>query len=302
MPTDKVQHDVAYPAMLTYLPHGLLGLVVASLIAAFMSTISTQLNLGSSYITNDIYQRFINPDASEKQLVNVGRLSTVVMMFLGAAVALRLENALDIFNIIILMGAGSGAIFILRWFWWRINAYSELVAMIVSFIVAIYLKFYYVDAEGANLLKGHEQFLWTVGITTLAWLVATFVTRPTDPAKLTSFYKKTKPAKAGWQPVINNAIANNELTQSDVNTGQLPLEILGMIIGSLTVYSALFATGYWIYGKTMLALVTTFMAAVGGYLIFNIWGRLNQDNFPNSSGTNLKSNRNSDDSILDSDF
>jgi len=278
MPSNVVQHDVAYPAMLTYLPQGLLGLVVASLVAAFMSTNdATQLNLGSSYITNDIYQRFINQDASEKQLVNVGRISTVVMMFLGAWVALKLENAKEIFDIIVLMGAGSGAIFILRWFWWRINAYSELVAMIVSFIVAIYLKFYYVDSEGANLLKDHVQFLYTVSITTAAWLAATFLTRPTDASTLTSFYKKIKPAKTGWQPVINNAIANKELTASDVNTGQLPLEILGMVIASLTVYSALFATGYWIYGKTMLALITTIMAVVGGFFIFSIWGKLNKD-------------------------
>ena len=271
----KLGHDVAYPTMLTHLPSGLLGLVLASLIAAFMSTISTQLNLGSSYITNDMYKRFIKPDASEKQLVNVGRISTVLMMILGAWVALKLENALDVFNIIVLMGAGSGAIFILRWFWWRINAYSELVAMIVSFLVAIYLKFYYVDTEGANLLKGHEQFLWTTGITTAAWLIATFLTRPTDQDTLTRFYQLIKPAKAGWQPVINTALTNKELTESEVNTGKLPLEIGGMIVGCFTVYSALFATGYWIYGETMLALICTAIAVVGTFMIFRIWGNLN---------------------------
>ena len=277
MPTDKVAHDVAYPAMLTYLPSGLLGLVVASLIAAFMSTISTQLNLGSSYITNDMYKRFINQDASEKQLVMVGRIATVVMMFLGAWVALKLENALDIFDIIVLMGAGSGAIFILRWFWWRINAYSELTAMIVSFFVALFLKFYYVDAEGVNLLKGHEQFLWTVGITTVSWLIVTFLTRPTDHHVLTNFYQKIKPAKAGWKPVIDEALANNELKASDVQTGQLPLEILGMLVGCITVYAALFATGYWIYGKTMLAIFSTALAVIGGFIIFSIWGKLNSN-------------------------
>ena len=276
MPTDKVQHDVAYPAMLTYLPSGLMGLVVASLIAAFMSTISTQLNLGSSYVTNDMYKRFVNPDASEKQLVNVGRIATVIMMFLGAWVALGLENAKEIFDIIVLMGAGSGAIFIIRWFWWRINAYSEITAMVVSFFAALYLKYIHLDAEGEALLKGHEQFLWTVGITTTAWLIATFLTRPTDQATLTRFYQLIKPAKAGWKPVINIALANNQLKESEVNTGKLPLEILGMIVGCFTVYGALFATGYWIYGETMLALFATAIAVGGGFAIFRIWGMLNE--------------------------
>jgi len=137
---DIVKHDMAYPAMLTYLPHGLLGLVVASLIAAYMSTISTHLNWGSSYIVNDYYKRFIRPDATEKQLVRVGRISTLLLMVATCILATFLENSMQVFNLILQIGAGTGLIFILRWFWWRINAFSEITAMIVSFIVACYFN------------------------------------------------------------------------------------------------------------------------------------------------------------------
>ena len=129
---DKLGHDLAYSAMLTKLPTGLLGLVLASLIAAYMSTISTHLNWGASYIVNDFYKQQINPTASEKQLVNVGRSATVILFLASAALALLLTNALQLFDFILMFGAGTGLIFILRWFWWRINAWSEISAIFVS--------------------------------------------------------------------------------------------------------------------------------------------------------------------------
>ena len=254
-----INDDLAYPAMLSYLPHGLLGLVIASLIGAFMSTISTHLNWGSSYIANDFYKRFVNKNASEKQLVNVGRISTVVLMVLAASLALQFESALDGFNTILVIGAGTGLIFILRWFWWRINAYSEIAAMILSFVVAMVLKF------GDFGLESHEELLVGVAITTVGWLVATFLTRPTDQAVLANFYKKIKPAKKGWMPVIEKAKAANELVDSEVETGQLSLEIACMIIACFTVYGALFATGFWIYGQTVNALIATAVAVAVGY-------------------------------------
>ena len=158
----------------------------------------------------------------------------------------------------------------------RDSAYSEIVAMIVSFFVALYLKFIHVNEAGDSLMNGNSQFLWTVGITTAAWLIATFLTRPTDSKTLTNFYNLIQPAKAGWRPVINNALANGELNTSETKTGNFPLEILGMIIGCFTVYGALFATGYWIYGKTSLALFATGIAIIGGVLLFRIWGTLNK--------------------------
>ena len=266
---DTINDDLAYPAMLTYLPSGLLGLVVASLIAAFMSTISTHLNWGSSYIVSDVYKRFIQPNASEQALVNVGRISTVVLMFFAGLLALFLDNALGAFNIILQIGAGTGLLFILRWFWWRINAFSEIAAMVISFIVALVLHKF--DNFG---LEGHEALLLGVVITTIGWLTVTFLTPPTEEATLRRFYKKIKPASAGWKPVIQKATQAGDMSSSEKETGQLPLEVLCMFIGCLTVYGALFATGYWIYGNQNPAIFCSVLAIGGVIALTRIWGKL----------------------------
>ncbi len=268
LPIDKLGHDLAYPTMMNFLPSGLLGLVLASLIAAFMSTISTHLNWGSSYIANDLYRRFYKSKATEKELVWVGRISTVILMILAAWVALNLKNAKQVFDIIILMGAGTGLIFILRWFWWRINAYSEISAMIISFVVAISFKL--ID----HGIPGYLELLIGVGITTIAWLLVTYLTPPSDEKALINFYKKIRPASAGWKPIIKKAIANGELDEGEVEKGQLPLEILGMFIGSVTVYCALFATGFWIYGNMIQAILCTVIAIAGVIFLVQIWGKL----------------------------
>ena len=136
-----LRHDLAYPAMLVFLPHGLLGLVVASLAAAYMSTISTHLNWGASYVVDDFYRRFLAPERSERHYVAVARLSTVGLIALALLVSLWLENALQAFQILLQIGAGTGMIFLLRWFWWRINAWSEISAMVISFAVAVWFQF-----------------------------------------------------------------------------------------------------------------------------------------------------------------
>jgi len=153
---DKLGHDVAYPAMLTLLPSGLLGLVAASLIAAFMSTMSTQLNLGASYLVNDFYHRFINKNASEKQLVQIGRLFTVLSIILGGGLGLMLTSAGQAFTLLLMIGAGTGLIYILRWFWWRINAYTEIVAMVSSIIIAGYFNF------GESSLEVAKNCYWCI--------------------------------------------------------------------------------------------------------------------------------------------
>jgi solute:Na+ symporter, SSS family len=265
-----INDDLAYPAMLSYLPHGLLGLVIASLIAAFMSTISTHLNWGSSYIANDIYKRFIKPEATEKDLVLLGRISTVVLMIFAGMLALELQNALEAFNIILLIGAGTGLIYILRWFWWRINAYSEISAMIISFAVALFFRI--VDLG----LPGHVELLIGVAVTTAGWLIVTFLTAPTDHQKLVSFYKLIKPASVGWKTVINKAIADGEMEENQVEEGQLPLEILSMFVGCITVYCALFATGYWIYGNMLPAVLCTVVAIAGTIFLIRTWGKLRE--------------------------
>ena len=176
---DKLGHDLAYSAMLTKLPSGLLGIVLASLIAAYMSTISTQLNWGSSYIVFDFYKQQIKPEATEKELVAVGRISTVVLMVVSAIVALLMQNAMQIFNLLLVFGAGTGLIFILRWFWWRINAWSEITAMFASGIITLVLTidsvktFLFDKADGVFPEWGELPFV--VFVTTIVWLIATFV-------------------------------------------------------------------------------------------------------------------------------
>jgi SSS family solute:Na+ symporter len=274
LPINKLGHDLAYPTMMNYLPSGLLGLVLAALIAAFMSTISTHLNWGSSYISNDLYKRFYKKDATQKDMVFVGRVSTVVLMILAAWAALKLENAKQIFDIIILLGAGTGLIFILRWFWWRINAYSELVAMIASFVITYYLKFVHVQVFEFDRIPNHIELLIGVGLTTLIWVVATFLTRPTDQEVLIDFYKKVRPGKSGWQPVIAMGVANKSISHEEVTVGKLPIQILCMFIGSIMVYAALFCVGFWLYGQTGDAILATAISVGCALALMRLWRKL----------------------------
>ncbi len=267
---DKLGHDLAYPAMLTFLPHGLLGLVVASLIAAYMSTISTHLNWGASYIVNDFWKRFVNPNASEHELVWVGRISTVLLMAIAGALALCLENALQAFGILLQIGAGTGLLFILRWFWWRINPFSELAAMIVSFLVAIYMQF--LAPEG---MAAWEKLIIGVGITTVAWVVVTVITPSDDRETLRSFYRLTRPGGPGWRKVIAEAERDGQpVTGTEGGRSNLPLGILCMVVGCLAVYSALLGTGYWIYGDYVPAVILTMIAAVAAGALMKLWSRV----------------------------
>ena len=197
---NKLGHDLAYPAMLTFLPTGLLGLVLASLVSAYMSTISTHLNWGSSYVVNDFYKQLINQKASEKELVKVGRFSVVVLMIISSIIALLLTNAYQLFDIILMFGAGTGLIFILRWFWWRINAWSEIAAMISSGIISIALTNEKIFSLIFNEygLPLYMKLPLIVFITTIIWLTVTFITPADDNETLINFYKKTKPGGPGW--------------------------------------------------------------------------------------------------------
>ncbi len=272
-------HDLAYPAMLTFLPHGLLGLVVGSLIAAYMSTISTHLNWGSSYVVNDFWKRFINREAGEKELVLVGRVSTAVMMIVAAALALWLKNALQAFHILLQIGAGTGLLFILRWFWWRINAFSELTAMIVSFLFAIYVELIHPDLFPGVELAAWVKLLSGVGITTVAWVAVTFMTRPTEQSVLLSFYTKVNPGGPGWRRVLERARAEGE--EIEMESGWIvPLGILCMFAGCVAVYSALFAIGYLIYGNLPLALVLVAVAVLAVIYILRMWSRISRSSEP----------------------
>jgi len=268
-----VKHDLAYPAMLTFLPHGLLGLVVASLIAAFMSTISTHLNWGSSYIVNDFYKRFVNPEADEKSLVLVGRISTVVLMFLVGIMALLLSNALQAFHILLQIGAGTGLLFILRWFWWRINPFSELTAMVVSFIIAIYFQIIH-PLLGLPEISSHIKLVTAVVLTSIAWITVTFMTKPSDDKTLRAFYKLIKPGGPGWKKVIAQARRDNDPIEDEKQGWDVPMGILCMVFGCFAVYSALFSTGYWIYRNYLPAIVLTLVGLFSVALLIKFWNRL----------------------------
>lgn len=263
-----INDDLAFPAMLTFLPAGLLGLLVAALIAAFMSTISTHLNWGSSYIVHDFYKRFIKPEATEKQLVTLGRVSTVVLMIGAALLALLLTNALQAFNILLQVGAGTGLIFILRWFWWRINAISEITAMVISFVLALIFEF------GFPELASHLKLIYGVAITTVVWIAVTLNTPPSDYQTLIRFYKLIKPYPYGWKPVIEEGLANGDLKANDVYPGKLSMEVACMFAGVFLVYGALFGTGFWIYGDFKNAVIATGVALLSGFYIIRTWPKI----------------------------
>ncbi|HLS29084.1 MAG TPA: sodium:solute symporter family protein [Opitutales bacterium] len=274
MPADKTGHDLGYPAMLTFLPPGLLGLVMASLIAAYMSTASTQLNLGASYLVNDFYQRFMKPEASQRELVFAGRVSTVLLMVLSVLLALSLQHALEIFSIILQVGAGTGLIFILRWFWWRINAWAELSGMAISFAVALYLQIVH-PVLPLPPIDGWLRLVTGVAVTTIGWLTVMYLTRPTDKEKLYSFYKSIQPGGPGWKKIISEAASEGEdLTEGRGEEWSVPTGILCMLLGCVGVYAAIFATGYWIYGKIGLALTMTIIAIAALFLLSRAWTRL----------------------------
>ena len=256
LPADKLGHDVAYPAMLTLLPPGLLGLVAASLIAAFMSTMSTQLNLGASYLVNDFYHRFIKPDASESHLVNVGRLFTILSIIMGAGLGLMLTSAGQAFTLLLMIGAGTGLIYILRWFWWRINAYTEIVAMISSIIIAGYFNF------GDSSLEGWQKIVIGAILTTIVWIIATYFTPPDDDETLQNFVKKVNPGGPGWSR-YSSGISGKPWP--------VPKGILSMVLGCTAVYGFLLGVGQLIYGETGSGLLIVGLGVFASIGLFKVW-------------------------------
>ena len=272
---DKLGNDLAYPAMLTKLPSGLLGLVLASLISAYMSTISTQLNWGSSYIVYDFYKRQINPRASQKRLVAVGRLSTVLLMVLSTLLALFLQNAVQLFNLLLVFGAGTGLIFILRWFWWRINAWSEIAAMVASGVISLLLAIpalhEFLFASAGGVFPPWFEFPFVVLVTSIIWLAVTFLTAAEKQEVLEGFYNKTQPGGPGWAKVLKKAGANSIQKEQ---VWSVPSGIIAMLLGCVMIYSTMFATGYYIYGRINLAVGLTFLALLSTFLLIRIWKKI----------------------------
>ena len=253
--TENMQgHDVAYAAMMTYLPAGLIGIVLTSLIAAFMSTISTQLNWGSSYIVNDFYVRFLKPNSSEKEKVLIGRLSTVVLMIFAALFSIFLQSAGEVFFLLLQIGAGTGLLFILRWFWDKINPYSEIAAMVISFLIAL---IFFINGKLDTPLftiEGHWQLIIGVVITTIGWIVVTLITQPTDKKTLDKF--------------------NELIFDSESKFHNIGYKILAFFLGVIGTYSFLFSTGYFIYGETILAFSLASLTLVCALLLIKFWKKI----------------------------
>ena len=239
--TSILRDDLAYPAMLVFVPHGFLGLIVASLAAAYMSTVATHLNWGSSYIVDDFYRRFARPDADERHYVTVARISTVMLAMLAGVVSLWLENAFQAFQILLQIGAGTGLIFLLRWFWWRINAWSEISAMVMSFLVAIYFEFVH-EGLGFTPLDFPYPLIIGVAITTAGWVTVTLLTPVTETRVLQSFYDRIRPYPRGWKAAV-------QVAPEDDGRESISASFLSWFLGCLVVYSALFGTGYLLYGR-----------------------------------------------------
>jgi SSS family solute:Na+ symporter len=262
-------HDIAFPAMLKFLPVGFIGLMVGGLIAANSSTILTHLNWGASYLVHDFYRRFIKKDATEKHYVMAGRISTVILFFSASGLVFLLESAKDAFDIILQVGAGTGLLYLLRWFWWRINAWCEVVAMVSSFIVSITLL---ILSKNGIHFSTHVALLMTIAFTTFCWLLTVFIGPETDHKVLIEFYKKVRPFGPGWKKIRQEAgLSEHEARPTHQN---IPMALLGWVAGCTTIWSALFTVGNFLYGRTNYALILLAIFAVSGSALIYVVNRL----------------------------
>ena len=249
-------HDMAYPAMLRFLPAGMLGLMVAGLLAAYVSTIVTHLNWGGSYLVHDFYRRFVRPDAGEKHYVFVGRLTAALLMLVAGLITFVLDSAQESFNLLMSVGAGTGLLYLLRWFWWRVTAWSEVAAMIASFAVAV--AFFVANKMGVAV-PSHVSLIIGVITTSVVWIAVSYLGPQNDRATLESFYRLVRPAGPGWAEV-------RRATGLPASNDSLPMSFAAWILGCLFVYAALFGTGSFLYGRTAQGLVWlgTFAGAAFG--------------------------------------
>jgi len=249
-------NDMAYSAMLTFLPEGMLGLMVAGLLAAYVSTLSTHLNWGTSYLVHDFYRRFVRSDKDEKHYVLVGRLTSAGLMVLAALFTLVLNNARASFDLLLSVGAGTGLLYLLRWFWWRVNAWSEIAAMASSFLLAAGL---FVAGRRGVVIPAHVSLLVTIVVTTLVWVATTFWTRPTDPEVLRRFYVKARPAGPGWRAIRAQC-------PSAEAPDNLSAAFVCWFAGLALVYGALFGAGHLLFNH-MTAGITGVVAALAGAVV-----------------------------------
>jgi len=262
-----IGNDMAYPAMYRFLPAPFLGFMIAGMLASYRSTIETHLNWGTSYLIHDFYRRFLNKGATEKHYVLIGRLTTALLMVVAALVTYALGTAKQAFDLILSVGAGTGLIYLLRWFWWRVNAWCEVAAMVSSFVVAIGFA---IAARTGHPVPAHISLILTVAATTLVWVAVAYLAPSTDRTTLLSFYKLVRPAGPGWESIRREAglpASPDSMSQS----------MLGWVMGCAFIYAALFGTGSFIYGRTPQGLMWLAVFVVSGIgllrLVPRMWGR-----------------------------
>ncbi len=307
-----IGHDIAYPAMMSLLPAGFFGLMVAALLSANSSTILTHLNWGASYCVHDFYRIFVAPGKSEKHYVMVARFATLLIFLTSCALALFvLESAKQGFDILMQIGAGTGLLYLVRWFWWRINAWSEIIAMVVSFLVSLTfvvgdklawwcgsltaaatkMKFAvsgdiapqemaqlvgakWLEMFGHQILvlETHHRLIITVIITTVCWVLAAYVGPKTDMETLIAFYRKVKPAGWGWEPVRKAAGMSREELES---TGdRIPMSLLGWSCGCAMIWSSLFLVGNILYGRVGYSALCAVVFVCTGFVVIRVVNRL----------------------------
>jgi Na+/proline symporter len=259
-------HDIAFPAMLKFLPVGFIGLMVGGLIAANSSTILTHLNWGASYLVHDFYRRFVKRDSTEQHYVLAGRIVTILLFIFSSSLVFVLETAKDSFDVILQVGAGTGLLYLIRWFWWRVNAWSEVAAMVSSFAVSIIILI--LNKNGAAITT-HAALLITIAVTTVCWVTTALFGPETDRATLISFYKKVRPFGPGWKKIREEAgVSEQEARATHEN---IPMALLGWMAGCTVIWSSLFAVGNFLYGRMEYAvgLLVVFLIS-GGVLLFVI--------------------------------
>ncbi|ROL62512.1 Na+:solute symporter [Bacteroidetes/Chlorobi group bacterium ChocPot_Mid] len=260
-----INHDIAYPAMLKFLPVGFMGLIVGGLIAANSSTILTHLNWGASYLVHDFYRRFIKTDADEKHYVLAGRVATIFLFILSSLLVFFLDSAKDAFDIILQIGAGTGLLYLLRWFWWRINAWSEVAAMVSSFVVSIVLLI--LNKNGIQF-STHVALIITIIFTSISWIVTAFLAPQTDEKVLIEFYKKVKPFGPGWKYIKEKSGVT--FSASEIEKENIPLSLLGWISGTITIWSSLFTIGSFLYGRTEMGFLLLGVFLISGFVLLNV--------------------------------
>ena len=255
-----VGHDIAFPAMLRFLPAGWLGLMLGGLVAANSSTILTHLNWGASYLVHDFYRRFVNRGQSEHHYVRAGRVATVLLFVLSSATVFLLDTAKDSFNLILQVGAGTGLLYLLRWYWWRITAWCEIVAMVTSFAISVV---FLLLKKGGVDLGTSVPLLITVAFTTVCWVATAYFGPRNDERVLVEFYRKVRPFGPGWRNIRAKAGLSPEEIKSDARSANFTLALAGWFAGCMMIWSALFTVGNFLYGRMgyAAALLALFVAS-----------------------------------------